>query len=146
MCWGNRIISDWHFVSHTHGLPGALLQSLQVVAAALDAAKHRRERLVSMHSLATPSTVRSGSKRTSSQKKEGDVTSSASTSAASCEKVTPDPKHIRTNDVVEPKVLFATPTGPAGDDVAMDPAHEGTGDQTRSGWCLSQNKYHQVII
>ena len=63
----------------------------------------------------TPSSSRGGSKRKTVPKlnAEGAVlsASTASSSTASHEKVTPDPKHIRTGDegLPQPKQLFASP-------------------------------------
>eukprot|EP00435_Cladocopium_sp_Y103_P020647 s2109_g5.t1 len=83
----------------------------QVVAAALGAAQHRRERIEKL-SQTTPGSSRSGaSKRKTNPRQEvhgeGSVSTTASTSVPS-EKVTPDPKHVRTG-APEPKVLFGSP-------------------------------------
>ena len=88
---------------------------MEVVGAALDGARHRRERLVAMQGMAlstpaTPDTGRAGLKRNL----KTDVNpSSASTAASSTakgdvEKVTPDPKHVRVSTAPTPKELFAS--------------------------------------
>ena len=84
----------------------------QVVAAALDAAKHRRARVEQLAALATPG---ASGKRKTIPKNDSSV-ASTSTTASSTEKVTPDPKHIRTGDgdglgAPEPKALFVSPDG-----------------------------------
>ena len=88
-----------------------------MVLAALDAARHRKDRLQKLAVIQTPVSDRSGAtKRKSDAKKASDVhgaLSSASTATPS-EKVTPDPKHVRTGDgtsAPEPKQLFASPVG-----------------------------------
>ena len=81
---------------------------LQVVGAALDAAKHRRDRLVTFKDLVlTPARV--GDKRVLNKGRDHDP-SSASTAASSVvpvEKVTPDPKHLRVGP--SPKTLYFPP-------------------------------------
>ena len=92
---------------------------LQVVDLALDAARHRRERLAALKGASLSSTPRSdaSSSRVGSKRKElkKDILASASTTASSVEKVTPDPKHVRTGtdapSVPTPKALFVSPTG-----------------------------------
>ena len=76
--------------------------------------------------LATPGATTS-SKRKNVPKSDAHMVASASTTASSTEKVTPDPKHIRTGDgdslgVPEPKVLFVSPYGR---EAAHEAAHEG---------------------
>ena len=92
---------------------------MEVVASALDGARHRRDRLAVMQGLAlstpttpaTPDTGRVGAKR--NLKKDADPASASTTtsSAAKCdvEKVTPDPKHVRVSTAPTPKELFASP-------------------------------------
>jgi hypothetical protein len=95
---------------------------MEVVGAALDGARHRRERLVAMQGMAlstpaTPDTGRAGLKRNL----KTDVNpSSASTAASSTakgdvEKVTPDPKHVRVSTAPTPKELFASPGDQGGE-------------------------------
>ncbi len=90
--------------------------------AALNAAQFRRDRVknlavaVGTPVLATPQPGRGGSKRKTVPKKIGDTVDSAASTSASTEKVTPDPKHIRTGGEAppEPKQLFASPVEPSG--------------------------------
>lgn len=84
--------------------------SAQVVSAALDAARHRRQRVQQLHVLATPGSDRSGSKRKDvPRKSDGDASTVSTSASASGEKVTPDPKHIRTDQAPEPRALFTSP-------------------------------------
>lgn len=107
-----------------------------MVAQALGAAKHRRERLMGLTAatspagLSTPATSRPGSKRKGAGKtminpEDGSADSTAASSVIGSEKVTPDPKHIRTD--VEPKVLFQTPgdDNQGGHDVPMESGSGG---------------------
>jgi len=76
---------------------------------ALDAARHRRERLVNLTSTPEPSLARLGGKRKELPKRP-DQTPSTVASSSKVEKVTPEPKHVRTQDAAPtPKELFASP-------------------------------------
>lgn len=92
-------------------MPRALVQ---VVLQALDAAKYRRARIEQLNPLSTPGSSRTGStKRKNLPKRDDSAVLTASTTASGSEKVTPDPKHIRTGDeeipAPEPKALFMSP-------------------------------------
>lgn len=95
----NRILIKLRWIQpHTSIQPWCFGLFGQVVAAALDAAFKRRQRMTSPSVvLQTPVSQRSGSKR-SLKKGDGDTmpTDSTTAGASSQEKVTPDPKHIRT--------------------------------------------------
>ena len=89
----------------------------QVVEEALAAAKYRRERLEQLSVATTPASSvggRGGKRKNLPKNHEPTsaasqtVTPSTSATDGGSEKVTPDPKHIRTGSV-EPKVLFASP-------------------------------------
>lgn len=77
-----------------------------MVSAALEAAKLRRAKAEQLAGLASPASDRVGLKRKTS--KNGGTPATPATTVPSSEKVTPDPKHSRT-DAVEPKELFAAP-------------------------------------
>ncbi len=83
---------------------------LQLVTMALDAARNRRERLVNMVATPEPSLARVGGKRKELPKR-GEQTPSTVASSSKVDKVTPDPKHVRTNEAAAPtpKELFASP-------------------------------------
>ena len=112
--------------------PACQLCTVQVIGQALDAAQHRRDRLAAMTS--TPeSGPRVGSKR--KELKKTDPPSCASTTASSSksiEKVTPDPKHVRTGSepAPTPKALFGSPPG---DGMAVE---EGLGLSKLDGWTV----------
>lgn len=87
---------------------------MQVIAGALDVAKHRRQKLLAELGPATPDCGdRAGVKR--KELKKGDPssasTTASSTKAVATEKVTPDPKCLRTSheNGPSPKTLFASP-------------------------------------
>ena len=81
---------------------------------ALAAAQERKERVEKLARVSSPVDA-VGSKRKGLKKNE--LLSSASTTVSS-EKVTPDPKHIRTE--AEPRELFPAPTGEAAPTVVDD--------------------------
>ena len=114
-----------YMLAHMFPTLPLMSSSGEVVAAALGAAQHRRER-VEMLCQKTPGSSRSGAtKRKTNPRQdahgEGSVSTAASTSVPS-EKITPDPKHVRT-DAPEPKVLFGSP-----DD------HRADGCDKTEGW------------
>ena len=119
---------------------------VQVVAAALDAARHRRDRAQQLAGMATPGD------RTCSKRKTVPRTDpmTGSTTASSTEKVTPDPKHIRTGDEIgipEPKALFVSPSGPgeaAGDLVGEDADETGRQPQRCRNHKLCRKKHDLV--
>ena len=83
---------------------------LEVAAAALDAAKSRREQLSSKGTGrgVVPATPVVGAKR--GLKADGGSTATSSTTGPPSEKVTPDPKHVRVDKVLTPKQLFGSPS------------------------------------
>ena len=101
--------------------PARMSSFAQVVMAALNAAQFRRDRVQNLAVatgtplLATPQPGRGGSKRKTVPRKVGDTVGSTASTSASTEKVTPDPKHIRTGSEAppEPKQLFASPVEPS---------------------------------
>ena len=121
-----------------------MIRLLEVVATALDAAQHRRERLLALRSATTPTTPATpdscrgsaiGMKRKDFKK---DNPSSASTAASASsvkpvEKVTPDAKQIRTEGGPAPKSLFTSPPG----DMDVD---EGRGFSKSIGDSFTQKK------
>lgn len=114
-----RFTIQYHTGVFSH-CPACQSCTVQVVGQALEAARHRRERLAAMTS--TPeSGPRVGSKR--KELKKTNPPSCASTTASSSkstEKVTPDPKHVRTGSEPgpTPKALFGSP--PADDMVVEE--------------------------
>lgn len=108
--------------------------------AALNAAKFRRDRVESLAAatssgaplLATPQPGRGGSKRKTVPRKVDDTVGSTVSTTASTEKVTPDPKHIRTGGEAapEPKQLFASPVEP------VEPLPGGEPELVEGGVCV----------
>lgn len=97
-----------------------------MVSAALDAARHRRQRVDQLQVLATPASDWSGSKRKGAPRKsDGDVSTVSTSACASSEKITPDPKHIRTDEDPEPRVLFKSPDAAHDDHGPKKDAVEG---------------------
>ena len=99
---------------------------LQVVASALDAARHRRKRLQDVAGSApkTPS-VKGGVKRDLPKKPEPQSASTTASSGVPSEKVTPDPKQAKVSGLPSPRALFA--------DESSEPAQGGfcKGDMLR---------------
>ena len=90
----------------------------EAVAAALDAAKHRRARLLASKGVDPPETpetgARGGTKRgLKSEAGPSTASTTAATLSSGAEKITPDPKHVRTEGDGEPtpRALFVSPPG-----------------------------------
>lgn len=105
--------------------------------AALNAARFRRDRV---ENLAVATGTGGGSKRKTVPRKVGDTVSSTASTTASTEKVSPDPKHIRTGETApEPKQLFASPVEPS----EPPPCGDGRGlVESEGGVCV---RYVSII-
>lgn len=149
--WSNkwRSLPETTYIRKTLGFrfPGLSWASFsaQVVSAALDAARHRRQRVDQLQVLATPTSDRSGSKRKDVPRKSDVNVSTVSTTASSSgEKVTPDAKHIRTDDAPEPKVLFKSPDDTRDHDGLKKAEVEG--QVALWQWLLSKKSFFIVVI
>ena len=116
-CANHGIFQTWLILARVSSFPRLAIGLLQVVATALSAAQHRRDRLVAMRGATTPTTPDScrgsaiGMKRKDFKKDNPSSASTAASSAKPLEKVTPDAKQIRTGCEPAPKSLFMSPDG-----------------------------------